>query len=1147
MEATALSVGKAVLDGALGYAKSFVAEEIALQLGVERDVIFIGDELEMMQSFLMTADEEQDRHKVLLTWVKQVRETAYNVEDNLMAFAVHSEKKPICFYIPRNLWERRRIGKEVKELRAKVEDVSNRNLRYRLIKGSGSKPTTAAEEQANVATVAMMGINEANRTAMKLENSVIDFRQLITSEDKGRSVVAVWGATADLRTTAIQDVYDDPAVRANFGFRAWIKLAHPFIRKEFIQSLVRQYYENFPEAIGGTHKRRTIGVSVFMKMESMSQSEMLDVFDTKVSDNSYMIVVDDVSTKEQWDCIENYFPDNKKGSRVIVSTQQAEIARLCTGKEYLVSELKQLSYNQSLYLFHKKVMLSSNSSNENLEISSSEILEEDNQPKDEDGDKVFYLTSGKKFNRSRTMDQFDEILLLGRTTDKSRVIELVGQPHDGQGCKVISVWGMGGLGKTTLVQSVYRSPQLGNWKRAWATALRPFNPEQLIRKLAGDLGVATNGEFKDLTETLTQKLKQERCLIVLDDISSTTEWDFVGNCLKNAMRIIITTREKSIAKHCSKEVINMHNLSGLEDDVALDLFKRKVFKDDFEKNKISPDMTEQARLIIKKCDGLPLAISTIGGFLATKPKTSTEWRKTYDRINTELEINQELRAIKTVLLRSYDGLPYHLKSCFLYFSIFPEDHKIRRKPLIRRWVAEGYAREMHGMTAEEVGDMYFEQLLDRSMILPGGDVNIYSGKFDSCQLHDIMRQICISKAREENLAFTLEDGCSFSSTQGTTRHLAISSNWNRYEQDFIQTMVDLSHVRSLTVFKAWRSFYIYKKMRFLRVMDLEGTQEVRGHQLNGIGEFIHLKFLSLKCCPGIHNLPNSLGKLSNLQILDIRGTCARELPANVTNLQKLQFLRAHRVLVPRGIGKLNALCTLAHVELYEKGQGAVKELAQLHQLRKLGVEGNTKTNNKEFWSAIRSLNHLQSLSVSWYCRGSDNYKLDSPLGGSLLPPRSIESLKLDGPVVRLTEWIHQLQNLTRLLLRGTGLQQDAIQAVGKLPNLAILNMGIFSFKGEELIFEQGSFPSLVLLEFIQINDASSVKFEDGTMPKLEVLRIKLDASDGELQELSGLRYLTGLKEIQLDLWRCLEEKVINVLDQLVGHQNNVRVLRNDDY
>ncbi|KAF8673127.1 hypothetical protein HU200_048674 [Digitaria exilis] len=71
MEATALSVGKSVLNGALGYAKSALAEEVALQLGVQQDQAFITDELEMMQSFMMEAHEERDNNKVVKTWVKQ--------------------------------------------------------------------------------------------------------------------------------------------------------------------------------------------------------------------------------------------------------------------------------------------------------------------------------------------------------------------------------------------------------------------------------------------------------------------------------------------------------------------------------------------------------------------------------------------------------------------------------------------------------------------------------------------------------------------------------------------------------------------------------------------------------------------------------------------------------------------------------------------------------------------------------------------------------------------------------------------------------------------------------------------------------------------------------------------------------------------
>jgi hypothetical protein len=364
MEATAVSVGKAVLDGALGYAKFVLAEEVALQLGVERDVSFIIDELEMMQSFLMTADEEHEKHKVLLTWVKQVREVVYNVEDGLMDFSARSGSVRCLWFNPRALWVRRGIAMEIQELKAKVEAVSNRNLRYRLIKGSGSnsnsKPVTTSEEQARIANAAMFGINEAMRTAVEQEKPKVDLCQLINNGDEDLRVITLWGEHGDDigMISAIQEVYDNLIANANFGFRAWVTLMHPLDPTELIRSLVRQFYENFQEKLEETYKRNTIGASVYMKMKSMTQSEITDVFDRQVSDNSYLIVIDDLSTIMEWDCIRKYFPNNKKGSRIIVYTRQFKIANMCAEKPYQISELKQLSSHPTLYLFHKKVPLS---------------------------------------------------------------------------------------------------------------------------------------------------------------------------------------------------------------------------------------------------------------------------------------------------------------------------------------------------------------------------------------------------------------------------------------------------------------------------------------------------------------------------------------------------------------------------------------------------------------------------------------------------------------------------------------------------------------------------------------------------------------------------------------------------------------------
>lgn len=337
----------------------------------------------------------------------------------------------------------------------------------------------------------------------------------------------------------------------------------------------------------------------------MEQSDLVRAFDAQVRENSYLFVINDLSTVEEWNCIKKYLLDYKRQSRIVVCTHRVEIVSLCTENPYQVLELKQFPSDQNIRIFDNKVMNASRSAalisesskvttaGENITVPASEIQDEYQQPKKAGEDKACNSTARKKTDRSRTPALVDE-LLSGRETEKSVVIKLVCQPGNNQGCKVISVWGMGGLGKTTLVRSIYRSQELDGWKRAWATALRPFNPEVLFRDLALQLQKSIQEDTTEATVTGTQKksialmklqelkaeltrlLRAQKCLIVLDDISSTFEWELVKGYLYNARRIIVTTREKNIAEHCSRGNRNTFGLGGLKHDAALDLFIKKV-------------------------------------------------------------------------------------------------------------------------------------------------------------------------------------------------------------------------------------------------------------------------------------------------------------------------------------------------------------------------------------------------------------------------------------------------------------------------------------------------------------------------------------------------------------------------------------------
>jgi hypothetical protein len=123
------------------------------------------------------------------------------------------------------------------------------------------------------------------------------------------------------------------------------------------------------------------------------------------------------------------------------------------------------------------------------------------------------------------------------------------------------------------------------------------------------------------------------------------------------------------------------------------------------------------------------------------------------------------------------------------------------------------------------------------------------------------------------------------------RHLAINGNWKGDQSEF-ESIVDMSRVRSVTVFGEWKSFYISDKMSLLRVLDLEDTIGLHDHHLQHIGKLLHVRYLSLRGCDNIYHLPDSLGKLRELLTLDVRDTNIMKLPKSIINLQKLYNLHA---------------------------------------------------------------------------------------------------------------------------------------------------------------------------------------------------------------------------------------------------------------
>jgi hypothetical protein len=356
-----LGLTKSVVEGALSKVKSAIEEEAKLKVTVQHDLVSITGEFEMMQSFLSAVDREQVKNNVVRTWVKQLRDLAYDVED-CIEFVIHVDKKS-------NWWWHRLLPScmvavppldlavsDVKQLKARVEDVSQRNMRYSLINDSNNKPAITQQQPAAINGSTTFDMLIEARDNARNQCGLGDLAELITRIDDDLQVISVWGTRGNLGTTSIiRKAYEDIEICQNFRYRGWVKLMHPFDPHKFIGSLLAQFITN-------SYKQEGEFVDVdalWTEIDAVTELQGGDIknFINRVNKNKYLVVLEDLPTMVEWDIIRIYLPDIKNGSRIVVSTQQFEIATLCTGHPYRVSELKKFSDDHSVCVFFKKVSL----------------------------------------------------------------------------------------------------------------------------------------------------------------------------------------------------------------------------------------------------------------------------------------------------------------------------------------------------------------------------------------------------------------------------------------------------------------------------------------------------------------------------------------------------------------------------------------------------------------------------------------------------------------------------------------------------------------------------------------------------------------------------------------------------------------------
>uniref|UniRef100_A0A0D9X155 NB-ARC domain-containing protein n=1 Tax=Leersia perrieri TaxID=77586 RepID=A0A0D9X155_9ORYZ len=640
-----------------------------------------------------------------------------------------------------------------------------------------------------------------------------------------------------------------------------------------------------------------------------------------------------------------------------------------------------------------------------------------------------------------------------------------------QQLQVISIFGFGGLGKTTLAMTTYESLSAKNGPfqyQAFVTVSQSFDVKVLMRDIFLQITQpiyqrshhastgASEASMEDLLKSmeawsvgqlasiLRQQLENKRYLIVLDDIWSVTAWE---------------------AK------------------------------------------------ILGKCGGTPLAIVSIAGLLASKPVHSKDlWQKIYSSLGSELESSPSLERLKKILELSYNDLPYHLKTCFLYLSIYPEDHNIRRKSVLRRWVAERFVTEKRGLSVFEVAESYFDEFINRSIIQPV--TTSCTGKVKTFRVHDVMLEIIVSKSIEQNFITPIGEQHTLV-PQEKIRRLTVHSGGVKD----IATRKMLYHVRSLSIY-ANGEILRFGLMKLLRILDLEDYKFLRNRDLKGFCRLFQLEYLNLRRTH-ITELP--------AKNTYYRTPCTNRESADVGDSgykgdrHKVRFYNHNGLCpisefwgfyVPNKLGNLDSLTTLAQVEITASTSHHIIELGKLSRLRKLGVL--IFVDDDTTWvSLISALEYLSGSLCSlllWRPSGAMNFDILDSLSR---PPIFMKSINFRGQLKQLVLTLHATELSAK----------NDLKVLGRLPNLLYLRLHHSAYIGAEFAASELEFPSLRLLVIhLTMFEAWKAKFGKGSLPKLAKLELSL-FEVASVQDISGIEFLLNLKEVSIHACQCNIMKV----------------------
>ncbi|XP_075113117.1 putative disease resistance RPP8-like protein 2 isoform X2 [Nicotiana tabacum] len=738
--------------------------------------------------------------------------------------------------------------------------------------------------------------------------------------------------------------------------------------------------------------------------------------------------------------------------------------------------------------------------------------------------------------------------VVGLTKVKSELLQCL--IDESEYLKVISLCGVGGVGKTTLAHEVFQDPgiELEFKYRIWIPVSSKFNTKDILMHILSCIESRRHLADKpqaELADDIIYSIKKGgRFLFVLDDVWSTRVLDELQRLLLSAKKkgssssILLTTRKRQVAEYGILKPPFVYTVRRLMKNDAWKLFMEEYRRHN--QDKLSAEKENIGKEMVKRCEGVPLAIIKLGQELAGK-ESLDEWSIVHQNLMSFLTDN-----VLQVLAPSFDDLPDHLKLCFIYLGLWPEDSVIDAEKLYHFWIVEGLVKPQDirvGVTALNVAEQYLTEPARMSMVEVEEEDAPSVRRLKFCRVTRMMRQLCISKGNQINFSHRIDSLVGSNSTSSFLRNktgrlfvclekledsgiLAKKQHtWNLHSLHILD-----AHKRQAKRPVRLSGKFDVEELRLLRLLDFDGAEigwdEIaadgrsvirRSELLEGISKLVRLRYLSFKRCI-LTQLPAAISNLLCLQVLDLRvddSITEVILPNVLWKMRKMKHLYLPRMFRTYTGDKLrlDGLTELETLENFITRVCNVTDLQTLTELHNLAVKIDGDLTDLQFINEHLKQPSNKQIQLSIDVRNFDCF-VDNrhSVIRELLQYRAIRIFCIEGHIRELPPKNKISPSLTKLVLIGSELEKDPMESLSKLPNLRVLVLDDNAFEGTDMVSPPSGFTELKRLEILNLIFLESWTIQNNSVPKLSSIKIE---NCPKLRIPDGFKFLAALKKLEI--------------------------------